>query len=366
MEVFFYQAECGDAARIRYQGDDGLHYNLFIDSGFERTFRHIIGAELKKIQDAGENIVGWIVSHIHDDHIGGVVRYLDTIDSGEFTDLVNQWYYNPPRIYTPKPEKNVSEGMSIGQGDLLYDYLYKIRKLPQEDITAGDELPVPLGLKIKVLSPSPAKLEKLRKKYKHPGIPLEQNEDESVSEAVSAKSHDYNLKLEDFDLDKWTQDTSVENGSSISILTTYKGNNILWLADSHPSDIVKSLKALGYTNKNKLKCSWVKVTHHGSKGNNSNALYSLIECENYLISANGDNNHCLPTKESLARIIRNKHRSEGSYYKFYFTYDNQTLRDIFESESLDIYKKWKFETIFLSEGKYFEFDVPEGPYPDDV
>ncbi|RZM27271.1 MAG: MBL fold metallo-hydrolase [Pedobacter sp.] len=361
MKIFFYQAECGDAARIRYQGEDGKYHNMFIDSGFDRTFRYILANELERIKAEGEVIDGWVISHIHDDHIGGVVRYLDSIVSGEFEDIVQAWYYNPPRHYTPKQEVSgkISEIMSIDQGDLLYNYLQDKCKLPESDFVSGVTLPKTGGLEATVLSPSAAKLGKLRKKYSDQKTPLQQNEDESVSEAVAAKSFDYHIEMEKFDLAKWSQDTSIENGSSISLLTCYRGINILWLADSHPSDIVKSLSDLGYTNQNKIKCQWVKVAHHGSKGNNSNALYSLIDCENYLISANGENNHCLPTKESIVRIIRNTHRPKGSRYKFYFTYDNSTLREIFKNEDSGIFEKWNFEMFYLSEGKYYDFDMPD-------
>lgn len=358
MKVFFYQAECGDASRIRYK-DEGKVFNLFIDSGFERTFREVLGAELRKLQNDGEIVDAWFVSHIHDDHIGGLMRYLDTIESEEFIDLVKEWYYNPPRWYNPSVtlEKKISESMSIGQGDFLYDYLHNIGKLPAFDIIAGTKLTLSKGFEVTVLSPSAGKLEKLRKKYKNANVPLEENEDQSTSEAAAAKSSDYHFKLEEFDLSKWSQDTSVENGSSISLLTTYANKNILWLADSHPSDIVRSLKALGHSNRNKIKCEWVKVTHHGSKANNSNVLYSLIECENYLISANGDNNNCLPSKETIARILRNANRSKNSHYRIYFTYDNDTLRNIFANEPDDVYKKLRFDAIYLKDAKYYEFDL---------
>jgi len=359
MKVYFYQAECGDAARICYCSDNGKLHNLFIDSGFDRTFRHVLANEIETLVENGHIINGWVISHIHDDHIGGVVRYLDTIESGEFNDIVKHWYYNPPRQYVINEGQGnkVSEIKSIDQGDKLYEYLAKNMKLPVQDIVAGLVLPFDGGLEITVLSPSSIKLNRLRKKYSQPGLPLEQNEDESVSVALAPKVYDYHLLIEAFDLKKKTQDSSIENGSSISMITTLNDKNILWLADSHPSDIVKSLKAMNYTPKNKLKCNWVKVAHHGSKGNNSDALYSLIDSENYLISANGDNNHCLPTKEAIVRIIKNKHRLEGLKYHFYFTYDNTLLRSMFENEDPKIFSTYNFELIFLSDGRFFEFDV---------
>lgn len=51
---------------------------------------------------------------------------------------------------------------------------------------------------------------------------------------------------------------------------------------------------MGFNKENKIVCDWVKVTHHGSKGNNSDSLYDLIKSENYLFSVNGENKHNLP------------------------------------------------------------------------
>lgn len=361
MKIFFYQAECGDASRISYKGDDNQNHNIFIDSGYERTFNHILSGEIEKLITNKETIDVWLISHIHDDHIGGVIKYLTTIKRGEFADIVQDWYYNPPRIYPslkviPK-EKNISEIKSIDQGDQLFDYLNQKGKLKSFDITSGITLPIVFGMEFQVLSPSVGKINKLREKYRLPTVPLQKNESSEISDAKKSKEFDYNIKLDDFNLDVWSEDASVENGSSISVLTIFKGKKILWLADSHPSDIVRSLKAMGYSKKDKIKCDWVKVTHHGSKANNSNELYDLIDCENYLMSVNGINKDYLPTKESMARIIRNKNRLKGSFYKFYFTYDNKVLRDIFVADGQDVFEKWQFEIHYLSEGKYHEFDL---------
>lgn len=351
MEIKFFQAECGDASCIRFLGNDNKYHNVFIDSGYERTFRHVLENEIQNIVGNNETIDLWIISHIHDDHIGGVIKYIDTVKDGEYIDIVNQYFYNPPRIYNfEKSEKNISEFVSIGQGDEFYEYLKSINKLLDYDITNSIE-PIDLyGLKLTILSPTYNKLDSLRSKYPlDSNKSLEREEDEKISEAVAPKQNDYKTLINDFNLDKWKEDDSVENGSSISVLTEYNNKKILWLADSHPTDVVKSLTKLGYNQDNKLVCDWVKVTHHGSKGNNSDALYNLIDCNNYLFSVNGENKHNLPSKECIARILRNKQRPNNSKYNFHFTYDNQTLRSIFNSENENIFKEHNFEVFYSNE-----------------
>lgn len=351
MEIKFFQAECGDAAAIRYLGNDGKYHNIFIDSGYEKTFRHALELEIQEIINRNEKIDLWIVSHIHDDHIGGIIKYIDCINYGEFEDVVLKYMYNPPRNYNfNKSKKNVSKIVSIDQGDILYEYLKSKDKLQDFDVVDSIE-PIELaGLKLTFLSPSQKKINKLRKKYSSVEFKaLEREEDDSVSDAVSQKGNDYNIPLKDFNLDSWSEDSSIENGSSISLLTEFEQKKILWLADSHPTDVVKSLKKIGYNNNNKLKCEWVKVTHHGSKGNNNDELFNIIHSSNYLFSVNGENKHNLPSKECISRILRNKERPMNLKYNFYFTYDNEFLRSIFKNEDDKIFDDYNFQVFYNSE-----------------
>lgn len=235
----------------------------------------------------------------------------------------------------------------------MTEYLSTINKLPDIDITTSKANQDFYGLKLFILSPTQRKLNQLRKKYP-PSVHklLEQNELSSISEATAVKAYDYHIPIESFDLNNWKEDNSVENGSSIAVLTEFQGKKILWLADAHPSVIVKALRGMGYSKVNQLVCDWVKVNHHGSKANNSNELYDLIRCCNYLMSVNGENQHYLPTKECIARILRNPNRESGSIYRFYFTYDNVTLRSIFKVDGEQVYKRWNFTVNFLSNNKW--------------
>jgi len=352
VEITFYQSECGDAAKLSFLGNDNEIHNIFIDSGYERTFRDIIKKEIIELTHKNEKIDYWIISHIHDDHIGGVKKYIDYIKDGEMEDIVSNWIYNAPRFYKLDSSDYflVSNAKSIGQGDILYNYLKSIGKMEAIDYITDSKSINIAGLNITFLSPTIAKLKDLRNKYSISKMEaFESIEDDSISEAVGIVKNDYQTKIFDFSLKDWKEDDNIENGSSISFITEIDGKNVLWLADSHPSDIVESLINIGYSSENKIKCDWVKVAHHGSKGNNNNELYDLIECNNYLFSANGENRSKLPTKECIARILRNKNRNLKNKYKLYFTYDNDTLQSIFQSEEDTIYNDLNFEVIFSKE-----------------
>ncbi|NEU08021.1 MBL fold metallo-hydrolase [Flavihumibacter sp. R14] len=348
MNVYFYRAECGDAARVHFRGNDGKRHNIFIDSGYERTFELILRQEISKIKTRGDRIDMWLISHIHDDHIGGAVAYLKAIKTGELPDIVDSWIYNPPRPaglqINGRQTSPLQTLSSIEQGDGLTGYLSDHGKIPQSDITSKFPVQDLFGLKLTMLAPQPTQLGKLRDKYAPGRVRSLQRIEPEPEEA--ARQFDYHIPLGEFDPEEWNEDDSVENGSSISLLMDAGGKKILWLADSLPGSIIRSLKKLGYSKTNPLVCDWVKVTHHGSKGNNSLDLYDMIRCNNYLISADGRNKHCLPTKECLARILRSRFRPLDSRYFLVFTYNNKVLRKIFDVDGPGVFDQYNFQVKY--------------------
>jgi glyoxylase-like metal-dependent hydrolase (beta-lactamase superfamily II) len=104
MDIYFYKAECGDASRIRFYGTDDKYHNVFIDSGYRRTFKNIIDSQIQEIIENEEIIDLWIISHIHDDHIGGIEQYIKQIEIGQSKDIVYSWFYNNPRRNNLAPE----------------------------------------------------------------------------------------------------------------------------------------------------------------------------------------------------------------------------------------------------------------------
>ncbi|WP_447642608.1 MULTISPECIES: MBL fold metallo-hydrolase [Chitinophagaceae] len=359
MRIRFYKVECGDAASVFFKGTDGKEHYIFIDAGYERTYKYVLSSEIKHIDNPAGQIDLWVVSHIHDDHIGGVISYVKAIKREEIKDIVSQWWYNPPYniiniTSDQKPTIRFSEAKSAAQGEKLTSYLSSNGKLPVLDIIQNGKTHDFSGIKITVLSPTENALQKLRKKYSEISN-LWANE---ISEAKSAKPNDYQQKADGFDLDVFTEDPSVENESSISLLMEKDNKKILWLADAIPSTIINSLKHLGYSNEDPIIVDLVKVAHHGSCGNNSNDLYNLIQCNRYVFCANGDNKYQLPSKECIVRILKNKNRPDGSFYELIFPNDTKDLRGMFDIDGSTIFEKLNFKMTFSDDRlKWIDIDL---------
>ena len=101
------------------------------------------------------------------------------------------------------------------------------------------------------------------------------------------------------------EDTSVTNGSSISFVIEQDNRKLLFLADSHPSVILESLKRHYSEEEFPVEFDAIKLSHHGSITNTSKELLEIIDSNNYIISSDGSKfGH--PDIETIARIINRK------------------------------------------------------------
>lgn len=358
MKICCYNAGCGDAFKIEFNGKSGLRH-LLLDAGYTRTYRNVLAAEFALMEKNNLRIDLCIATHIHDDHIGGLKSWISAIEAKRANDIVEQWWFNSPRMLSMKVHKSesISTPQSIRQADVLTRYLVNNHTLCTKPIVFNKE-PYNLdGMDIFVLSPDVETYRKLVGKYMDHKIQLESIEDHFTTRAIGAKVRDYHKILEDIDLSMWEEDKNLENRSSIALLTRFENKSILWLSDAHPSVIVRSLEELGYSDKNPVECDYVKISHHGSFGNNSTKLYQMIKCRKYILSSNGTNVHGLPSKACLAQILTNPSRAKNDFYSFYLTSDDEILRTIFAIDGDMVYQKYNFEMIYPNERNGFTVQV---------
>ena len=347
MELVSYRAKCGDAFHLRYKGESGTTRHLLLDMGYKETYTSKLKSVISEISDSGENVDALILSHIHDDHIGGASQFIrDIRNDQDLGQIINLWIYNAPRKYEPiAPEYNgVGELCGIVSGDSIYEYLLDRKSQDVQDCVAGTKISID-GLNITVLSPDDSHLASLRDKYASNRPLCKRETDESSVEAGSV-TDDYGTQLKDFPIDSFCEDSSVENASSISAVMEKGGKKILWLADSVPSVITESLSELGYSESNKIHCDLVILSHHGSALNNSTEMFRMIRADRFLVSADGVNRYCLPNKETIARLLA---AADIFPVTIFFNYDDGRLVRMFDVDAEAIKEKCNVKYLNDSE-----------------
>lgn len=340
MQIRFWDVGAGDAITIKFQDGTGQTRHIFVDGGYVGTYQNGIKTELREIQNAGETVDLWILTHTDRDHIGGVEAFIKDKDFVENTELVGSFWFNWSD-YTFIPSK---KRLSIAQGIKLRDYLDRLGKLMKEEITTSTP-PIDLyGLKITILSPDTASLQKSKVKwarFEH-RVP------------ISAKIPDYGQTIDQLAALPAVGDTDVFNGGSLAFLLEDRHCSFLLLGDSHPSVIVQTLKSLGFSSTNRLKVNYVKLSHHASKRNTTRQLLELIDCDNYIVLANGVS-HALPNKWTLANILTRPGRDYTRKTNFYFNNPGTHLKTLFQSDGDTT--KYNFDCIFATKS-YLEISCP--------
>lgn len=345
MKIEFLKAFNGDSIRINFKNNNQV-FNILIDGGTSTTYSYkdkkdgkMKDGELKKLitslKKKNEQLDLVILTHIDDDHIDGLLKWfskdqyaIDFIKEVWFNSGKNiKKYLNDQKskIDTLKFKEKTTL-TSVKQGVDFEKYIKNKDVWDGQVIKQKDIIPWN-NIIFKILSPNDTKLDKLLKQWK-------KKEPDSLLD--TSRKNDYKKTLKELiKNDDFNEDKSPYNGSSIAFILNYENSNFLFLGDAHPTVIVNELKKLKYSESNKLKVDFVKLSHHGSQKNTSIELLKLIETDKYIISTNGGlHNH--PDKLTIARVIQNNSKA-----KLYFNYP-QLIEKIILEEDVQDYSNVEF------------------------
>jgi len=178
------------------------------------------------------------------------------------------------------------------------------------------------NIKINLLSPTPTKLANLAEEY----------EEDIQNTDLSGGDDDSSSKFSDLWNNRDVADASASNGASIAFLLACEGKSYAFLGDAHADVIVSSLKRLGYSEHNKLKLAYVKLSHHGSKYNVSKELLSLIECQNFFFSTSAR-----ASKETVAKIIKSQSKQVQILCNYNVPIQYFELRGDYKDEAVEFH-----------------------------
>lgn len=316
--IKFHKVGCGDCIYIRYESEF-KPVNIFIDTGFGNTYKRTFRKDVIKIIEEGERIDLFIVTHTDADHIGGVKPFLNEFG---IKSIDSFWFNHADKLNVK--ESNLEHEVSIKQGISLRDILLS-NGVENKKVYFPHTYQIG-NIKFKLLSPTLKFLSQFEKKWVE--------EEGEYEHDISKVTGDYDIGIEEFNLNHFSEDSEIENKSSIAFIMEIDNFRAMFCADAQPTILVNSLKELGYSPNNPINLNLLKVPHHGSKRNLSDDLLKLINCRNFVFSANGINRDKLPNKECVARIVRDSSRSNETLNLF-FNHSNDVLLSISSDEEMN-------------------------------
>ncbi|MEX5540327.1 ComEC/Rec2 family competence protein [Pseudomonas poae] len=307
IRVRVLQANHGDCTLVTHEGHEGV-FNVLIDGGNSATFRKGTPPKhkgplcilLNELKANGQFIDLLVLTHIDDDHIGGLLSAFKAPDY--LRKMVKKIWFNSSRLITdhfnlPNIPQNAvpvivdSPDTSVRQAKSLESILDDIGCPRAPLIRSGDFIKCG-PFTFDILSPDEASLRKLLRVWP-----------EEKSSPDTSVVTDYHLSYKQIiDDDSFVSDISVANGSSIAFILRADKAALLFLGDAHDSVVVSALRKLKHTSEHKLGVDLVKVSHHGSQYNTSREFLSLVESERFIVSTSGAI-HGLPNKRTIARIL---------------------------------------------------------------
>ena len=302
-DIEMLPAENGDCLWIEY-GDPQSPHRVVIDCGAKST------AGLLASRLNGTPLELFVLTHIDADHINGVVPLFE---NPALQLAVGDVWFNGWR--------QINRFLGVKQGEQFSDLLER-RKLPwnRKMTPAGDSPPAPVvvgqslpfydldgGMRLTVLSPGKAQLERMARDWKKALVELDPQKVAMLGRkpAPQPVKDLAAFKLEPLASAPARPDPSVANGSSIALLAEFDGRSVLLTGDAHADVLIQSIGQLMRErgkDGQKLKLDAIKLSHHGSGNATTIALLQVLDCGRYLVSTNGNIfNH--PDREAIARVI---------------------------------------------------------------
>lgn len=388
VEMKIFPVNSGDCFLVRIEGNKIT--NILIDCGYKNTTEPLL-KELKKLNSAGESLRLLVITHIDNDHIGGAIKLLEENQNDEIIKIEEIWFNGFKQIYDidsdfEKPEyaskvilesiigANIikescavkrDKGKDIGYNEAYsFEKLLVSRKYNINSVKNGKSIYFPLKcilseenqIEIILLSPTIDELNALKTDWEnYLRINCFTSEKRNLHQMAEAfelyqlksdnckPNYGYNVGSnvdEELDIDilasrECKLDTKQQNLSSLAFILKIGEKRILFLGDSSPLVISKTLSNLQNEKEDFKSIDLIKMAHHGSKQNINNEMLSLVKSNKFLISTDGTHGH--PNKETIAKIICRENSEDTDIYFNYPSdcYSSQIVKVVDRSKSKD-------------------------------
>ncbi len=316
-----------DAILIHFTDDDGVFHHIIVDGGEIKSPKYCyydrLKRELEQIFSKGESIDLWVITHVDDDHIGGLYNFINDIDFFEqHHQQLNEVWMN----YGGAGDYNVQRDGATGyhSGKRLRDAMREKSICIKEGFVSGCVATI-ANSEIVVVAPDVDSYNRYISWWNNKEFAKNTETSDGI---ISGGDWDYEVRFKDFVMTHYEEDKEVKNNSSIAFIFTYHNYRLLFSADSCSSILMKGIESVGIIEDGKVKLDLAHIPHHGSSHNSSFKFFQLLDCPRYTISGNGENRYKLPDKETIARLIS----ANANGCELHFTVNNSKLEEIFLDE----------------------------------
>lgn len=267
MELINHNAGKGDCIQIRYTGESRTCHNIIVDTGVLQ-FGPQLNLIWNSIMDAREMLDVIILTHVDDDHIGGLLYNLRI---GNIPPVKEIWM-NHGNLMRESVE------LSVKQNDELYTHLVKAGILVKP-VIAGMEKVLD-GAEFKIVWPNENILNDFYSDY--------------IGQIPLGHASDYGYSFEELkDMPISSKDSRKCNRASVIFELNYGEKRLLFTGDAWAHDIMENVKNRKY--------DFIKLPHHGSILNLSEGWGDVFECSKYIICTDGISH---PNKQTIAKLYK--------------------------------------------------------------
>ncbi len=313
------------------------HGDAFIINCFKGDSRGVVvvdgGPQMRPVDDAFQSSVDafscidlMVLSHIDDDHISGILDYIERHKSESPFPVKEIWANCAPDINL-RQETDLSPKQGFTLSDRLSDISARENLIWRADVCFGAEAMHFPFADIRVLTPTRTSLEGFINKYrgKKPAVTGQV----SFADASATPSADFSTDMHRLAARPKKPVTGSNyakavNIAAISFILECDGLRVLMCGDAYAIHIAQCLRELGYSEANPLELDFLKVPHHGSAPNMHNDLLALVKCNDFLISTNGDY-YSHPDREAIANILCHPQRDYARTVRLHFNYPLRTI-----------------------------------------
>lgn len=307
MEIRTLKARFGDSILVLWGRPKRA---LLIDGGVGKTYGESIQPAFAELRAQGvQSLEALIVTHLDRDHIGGIADVIRRRHQHQIA-IRDVWFNGERQLPAGAPRPR-----SVAQAEALGVMLQEQRLAWNAAFSGGairtpsrgplPRVELPDGLVITVLSPNLAQLKRLAALW--PQALAETSDSQQLPRArgASPKRPPASAPIDVASLARarFSEDSSVANGSSLALLLEHKGRAALMAGDAYPSVVAAAWRRLIRERGGAVALDLLKLSHHGSSTNTSPQLLALLKPKKVLVSTDGSG-YGHPHAETLAWALQ--------------------------------------------------------------